>query len=42
MEETVYWLSLVAGTDLPIAGIAAQRPHGQLANDGDRNIVDAP
>ena len=41
VEETVYWLSLVAGTDLPIAGIAAQRPHGQLANDGDRNIVDA-
>ena len=41
VEETTYWLSLLIDTDLPIAGIAAQRPHGQLANDGDRNIVDA-
>ena len=28
-------------TDLPIVCCASQRPHGQLANDGDRNIVDA-
>ena len=41
VEETIYWLSLLTDTDLAIAGIAAQRPHGQLANDGDRNIVDA-
>ncbi|MEE9261591.1 MAG: asparaginase domain-containing protein [Dehalococcoidia bacterium] len=41
VEETAYWLSLLIDTDLPIACIAAQRPHGQLANDGDRNIVDA-
>ncbi len=41
VEETLYWLSIVAGTDLPVVGLAAQRPHGQLANDGDRNIVDA-
>ena len=41
VEETLYWLSLLIDTDLAIAGIAAQRPHGQLANDGDRNIVDA-
>jgi hypothetical protein len=41
VEETLYWLSIVAGSDLPMAGVAAQRPHGQLANDGDRNIVDA-
>ena len=41
VEETIYWLSLLIDTDLAIAGIAAQRPHGQLANDGDRNIVDA-
>ena len=41
VEETTYWLSLLIDTSLPIAGIAAQRPHGQLANDGDRNIVDA-
>ena len=41
VEETVYWLSLMIDTTLPIAGCASQRPHGQLANDGDRNIVDA-
>ena len=41
VEETIYWLSLLIDTDLPLAGIASQRPHGQLANDGDRNIVDA-
>jgi L-asparaginase/Glu-tRNA(Gln) amidotransferase subunit D len=41
VEESVYWLNLLIDTELPIAGIAAQRPHGQLANDGDRNIVDA-
>ena len=41
VEETIYWLSLLIDTDLPLAGIASQRTHGQLANDGDRNIVDA-
>ena len=41
MEETLYWLSLLIDTDLTLAGCASQRPHGQLANDGDRNIVDA-
>ena len=41
LEETIFWLSLLIDTDLPIAGAASQRPHGQLANDGDRNIVDA-
>jgi L-asparaginase len=41
IEETIYWLGLLIGTDLPIAGCAAQRPHGELSNDGDRNIVDA-
>ena len=41
VEETVYWLSLLIDTNLPLAGIASQRTHGQLANDGDRNIVDA-
>ena len=41
VEETIYWLSLLIDTDLAIAGCASQRTHGQLANDGDRNIVDA-
>ena len=41
VEETLYWLSLVLDTALPFVGISSQRPHGALANDGDRNIVDA-
>ncbi|HZW56714.1 MAG TPA: asparaginase domain-containing protein [Nitrososphaerales archaeon] len=41
LEETLYWLNLLVDTELPIVGVSAQRPHGQLSNDGDRNIVDA-
>ena len=41
VEETLYWLSLLIDTDMAITGCASQRTHGQLANDGDRNIVDA-
>ena len=41
VEETLYWLSLVIDTALPFVGIAAQRMHGEISNDGDRNIVDA-
>jgi L-asparaginase/Glu-tRNA(Gln) amidotransferase subunit D len=41
LEETLYWFNLVLDIDLPLVGCASQRPHGQLANDGDRNIVDA-
>lgn len=41
IEETLYWLALVSGTTVPIAGVAAQRPHGAIGNDGDRNIVSA-
>jgi L-asparaginase/Glu-tRNA(Gln) amidotransferase subunit D len=41
LEETLYWFNLVLDVDLPLVGCASQRPHGQLANDGDRNIVDA-
>ena len=41
VEESLYWLSLLIDTDLPITGNASQRPHGQLGNDGDRNIVDS-
>ncbi|MGH8987746.1 MAG: asparaginase domain-containing protein, partial [Acidimicrobiales bacterium] len=40
IEETLYWLSLVIDTRVPIVGHAAQRPHGTLSADGDRNIVD--
>ena len=41
VEETTYWLNLLIDTTLPIAGNSSQRPHGALANDGDRNIVDS-
>ena len=41
VEETTYWLSLLIDTQLPLTCCASQRTHGQLANDGDRNIVDA-
>ena len=41
VEETTYWLNLLVDTTLPIAGNSSQRPHGAIANDGDRNIVDS-
>ena len=41
VEETVYWLHLLVDSTLPICGNASQRPHGQISNDGDKNIVDS-
>lgn len=41
VEETTYWLNLLIDTAVPICGNSSQRPHGALANDGDRNIVDS-
>jgi hypothetical protein len=41
VEETTYWLNLLIDTIVPICGNSSQRPHGALANDGDRNIVDS-
>lgn len=41
IEETMYWLNLVIDTPVPIVGNAAQRPHGMLGADGDRNICDS-
>src|SRR5213594_4740728 len=41
IEEAMYWLNLLIDTTLPICGNAAQRPHGQVSNDGDKNIVDS-
>lgn len=39
-EESMYWLNLLIDTTLPLVGHSAQRPHGSLSADGDRNIVD--
>ena len=41
IEETIYWLNLTIDTTLPICGNAAQRTHGQIGNDGPKNIVDS-
>ena len=39
-EESMYWLNLMIDTTVPLVGHSAQRPHGTLSADGDRNIVD--
>ncbi len=41
VEETAYWFNLLIDTSLPICGNAAQRPQGQISNDGPKNIVDS-
>lgn len=41
IEETIYWLSLLIDTTKPICGNAAQRTHGQIGNDGPKNLVDS-
>jgi hypothetical protein len=41
IEETLYWLNLLLDTSLPICGNAAQRAHGQIGDDGSKNISDS-
>ena len=41
IEETAYWFNLLIDTPRPICGNAAQRPQGQISNDGPKNIVDS-
>jgi hypothetical protein len=41
VEETAYWLNLLIDTGIPIVGVASQRLHGSVGNEGDRNIIDA-
>jgi hypothetical protein len=41
VEETSYWMNLLIDTPLPIACNSAQRPQGQISNDGPINIVDS-
>jgi L-asparaginase len=41
VEESAYWFNLLIDTALPICGNAAQRPQGQISNDGPKNIVDS-
>ena len=41
VEESAYWFNLLIDTTKPICGNAAQRPQGQISNDGPANIVDS-
>ncbi len=41
IEDTSYWFNLLIDTTLPIACNAAQRPHGEVSDDGPRNILDS-
>ena len=41
IEETLFWLNLILDTTLPVIGNAAQRPHGEISNDGPKNLVDS-
>lgn len=41
VEETAYWFNLLIDTTALICGNAAQRPQGQISNDGPHNIVDS-
>jgi hypothetical protein len=41
VEETIYWLNLLIDTTVPIVANSAQRAHGAISADGDRNIIDS-
>lgn len=41
IEETIYWINLLVDSTLPVCGNAAQRPHGQVSEDGSKNLIDA-
>lgn len=40
IEETSYWLNLLLDVIVPLCSNAAQRTHGEVSNDGPRNIID--
>lgn len=41
IEESVYWFNLLLDVTVPLCGNAAQRPHGQISNDGPKNLADS-
>ena len=41
IEESAYWFNLLIDTERPIACNAAQRPQGQISNDGPHNLLDS-
>lgn len=40
-EETAFFLHLTVRTEKPLIVVASQRKHGEVGNDGDRNLLDA-
>jgi len=41
VEETCYWLNLALDITVPVCGNASQRYHGQISNDGPKNLADS-
>jgi L-asparaginase len=41
VEETTYWLNLLLDVTVPLCGNSAQRPQGEVSNDGPKNIIDS-
>jgi L-asparaginase len=41
IEEVAYWFNLLIDTTIPICGNAAQRPNGEISNDGPKNLTDS-
>ena len=41
VEDSAYWFNLLIDTTKPIACNSAQRPHGQISNDGPHNLLDS-
>ncbi|MCR5856969.1 asparaginase domain-containing protein [Mesorhizobium sp. J428] len=41
VEETCYWLSLALDVTVPVCCNASQRYHGQISNDGPKNLADS-
>jgi hypothetical protein len=37
----MYWFNLMLDVTVPLCGNAAQRPHGQVSNDGPKNLIDS-
>ena len=40
-KETMYWFNLVLDATIPVCGNASQRYHGQISNDGPKNLADS-
>lgn len=41
IEETMYWFNLLLDVTVPVCGNASQRYHGQISNDGPKNLADS-